>query len=361
MTNLDEALERFHLVELEYADGLANHGPMGAEALESLGHPAKIPAFVDLYAPRLPPLRRGRPLDTAERDAARGDVTRAPDWVATWETAVESLPAAEGAWASLLAEVLPPLLPGLFAAAGHGLLRVAHAVRALERVDSPLRRRELALGLAHWSARYQPLPGRVAAERIGQGASEALGEVLAGWPLLAEPDAREGLFFRAVGRLGTFPAFARAVGSVVLPEPEEVEGFLDALIRAAAGLYVAHPQARVAYVHAVTIPLAARSLLPYLGAAERSVAAGHALQAATALHSIFGDPASRPEEDAETLRVAGDWDEIRYHAACSLQEHSIKMAEACHRGSRRDPDPIFARAAADAALRIGGRGEVSAC
>ena len=46
MSNLDEALERFHLVGFEYAGGFANHGPMGAEALESLGHQALIPAFL---------------------------------------------------------------------------------------------------------------------------------------------------------------------------------------------------------------------------------------------------------------------------------------------------------------------------
>ena len=78
MSNYEEALARFQQVGLEYADGLANHGPMGAEALERLGHHAKIPAFVDVYAPRLPPPRAGRPPGTRRsRSRARSDRARA--------------------------------------------------------------------------------------------------------------------------------------------------------------------------------------------------------------------------------------------------------------------------------------------
>jgi hypothetical protein len=361
MTNLDEALERFHLVALEYGEGLANHGPMGAEALESLGHQAKIPAFVDLYAPRLPPLERGRPIDPARRAGCRGRIECAADWVGTWLTEVEALSGEPGAWRDLLSDALPPLLPGLFSAAGHGVIRVAHAVRALERADTPLRRRELALGLAYWSAREQRLPGRPGHDAPAEGDVKSLEAAIRDWPLVGEVAARQGLFSRSVTRLDDFPAFARAVESIALPQASQVEAFVDGLMRAAAGLYVAHPGARVAYVHAVTIPSAVRTILPHLDDAGRVRAAGFAVQAVGALHALFGDPSSSPSEDEETLRVAGDWDEIRYHAACSIQEHSIKMAEACHRAAQRDPDPIFARAAADAALQIGGRGEASTC
>ena len=81
MSNFDAALERFQQIDLEYAGGLANHGPMGAEALEALGHQAKIPAFVDIYAPRLPPMSMGSALAPADRMAARGDISRVGDWI----------------------------------------------------------------------------------------------------------------------------------------------------------------------------------------------------------------------------------------------------------------------------------------
>lgn len=357
MSNLDEALDRFHLVALEYAGGLANHGPMAVEALERLGHQAKIPALVDLYAPRLPPLERGRPLDDAEWAGALGRVERAPDWVATFEARF-----AEGDWRATLREALPPLLPGLFAAAGHGWLRAAHAVRALEAEDAPRRRRELALGLAYWAARHQTLPGRPGAAGKAAEGPAAIEASLAAWPLLGEPAARKGFFFDVVRHLDDWPPFAAAVEALPLPAAADaVPTFLDGVCRAAAGLYVRHPGARVAYVHAVTIPSALRLLRPGLADADFVAAAGYAVRAVGALHAIFGDPESVPDEDEEVLRVRHDWAEIRYHAACSLQEHSIKMAEACWREDERAPDPIFARAGADAALKIGGRDERSVC
>ena len=155
MRNLDEALERFHLGGPEYAGGLANHGPMGVDALECLGHQALIPAFVGLYAPRLPPAESGRVLTDSEAENSLGDMSRAADWVATFEARRDG-----GDWRTVVAAVVPELMPGVFAGAGHGFLRTAHAVRSLEREDSPLRRRELARGLAYWSALYQSLPGR---------------------------------------------------------------------------------------------------------------------------------------------------------------------------------------------------------
>ena len=357
MSNFDEALERFHLVDLEYGEGLANHGPMGAEALEQLGHQALIPAFVGIYVPRLQPLEPGSPLAAHERDAALGDVSRRADWIATYEERL-----ADGDWRAIVATELPELLPGIFAGAGHGWLRVAHAIRALEARDEPLRRRELARGLAYWAARYQTLPG-LPGSRARTGATDPE-QLLAAWPRVGEPPAREGLFLRVVERLETFPAFARAVEQVPAPDAADIPSFITGLCRAAARLYLAHPEARVAYVHALTIPSALRLVLPYLDATQSGLAALYVLQAAGALHALFGerrDPPPVETFDGETQRIAGDWDEIRYHAACSIQEHSIKMVEACWREDRIAPDPILALAAADAALSIDGRRQASVC
>ena len=88
MSNLDEALERLYLVDLEYAGGLANHGSMGVEALESLGHQALIPAFLDLYVPRLPLAEVGTPMADHESETALGCVDRRSDWVATFEVEI---------------------------------------------------------------------------------------------------------------------------------------------------------------------------------------------------------------------------------------------------------------------------------
>jgi hypothetical protein len=357
VSNYDEALERFHRVDLEYGGGLANHGPMGAEALESLGHSALIPAFADIYAPRLQAFEAGQAIDSAEVDACLGEFARRGDWVATFEARLQG-----GDWRDVVASYVPGLLAGLFAGAGHGLLRVAHAVRALEREDSALRRRELAFGLGHWAARYQTLPGlpgsRATADPI------PLEEAFENWPLVDEPAARAGLLSDVVARLETFRPFVSQVERVALPTSGGVDAYLDVLCRVAAGLYVAQPSARVAYVHALTIPSAVRLLVPHLPEREAGLAAAYAMQAMGALHSMFGETdreRAQDEPDAEVERIAGEWDETRYHAACSIQEHSIKMTEACWREHERTPDPIFGRAAADAALKIEGRGQASIC
>jgi len=354
VSNYDEALERFHRVDLEYSDGLANHGPMGAEALLSLGHQALIPAFTDIYVPRLPPREPGRAIGPEAFESCLGEVGRRGDWIATYEARVLA-----GDWRTAIAIEIPPLLSGLFAGAGHGLLRVAHAIRALEREDTAIRRRELAFGLAYWAARFQTLPG-LPGSRSGTHPI-ALRDALADWPLVDEPEARVGLFFRAVGRLETFREFARTVERVALPTASTLDDYLGELCVTGARSYVAQPQARVAYVHAVTLPSAMRLIAPYLSEQDACLGAAYALQAVGALHSIYGERGTAPEDDAEVIRVSEDWDEIRYHAACSIQEHSIKMAEACWREDRERPDPSFRRAAADAALKIEGRGQAALC
>lgn len=380
MSNLDEALERFHIADLEYAGGRANHGPMAAEALESLGHQALIPALLDLYAPRLPPAEKGRVLAGEELVAARGRPERRADWVATFEARLE-----REDWRALVGRVVPDLLPGLFASAGHGLLRTAHAVRGLEREDSPLRRRELARGLASWAAREQTLPGRPGARATAADRSRGLEVFFEALPRVGGRAAGEAgsdaagdeLFIEAARRLETEPDFHAAIEAAPTPdEGADLEAWLVELARVGAALYLSHPGARIAYVHAVTLPVALRELVPLLGAEPTRAGAGYVLQAVAALHVLF-DERGEQEEGAGvgevTWEVAGappgaaldpatkSWDEIRYRAACSIQEHAIKLAEACWRLHAVTPDRVFRRAAADAALRLEGSRSAGGC
>lgn len=363
MSNFDEALERFHLVDLEYGGGLANHGPMAAQALVDLGHQALIPAFVDRYAPRLPPARPGRPLAPAEQAAARGDFARASDWVATFEARLEGED-----WRTCVREVVPPLLPRLFAGAGHGLLRTVHAMRALEREDGLLRRRELARGLAYWVARDRSLPGLPGAlasagpssanatdesAARGSGLAAALVQVS---PLPVGPEPGES-FVDAVRRLEPFAPYRSLVETTSLPAEGEVDAALAALVRASARLYLDHPEARIAYAHAITIPAAVRWLARFLTPADARAGTGFAFQAVAALHALYGGTPRASGVDDEVAKTAESWDEIRYRAACSIEEHAIKVACACWLEARDAPDaadPVLALAASDAALRIDG-------
>lgn len=344
MSELDPALVRFQLGRLELAGGWANHGPMAAEALVALGHEALIPAFVDIYAPRLGTLAPGRPLEPSEQPAALGSGADA-DWVATLLDGLQTL-----GWRSLLDTWLPRLLPGLFAGATHGLLRTAHAVRALQAEETEVRMRELAFGLAYWASRYQGLPGRPGSDAVDRLPAEVL---LVEIPLVPLEQRLPGLFSRAVRVLEDRPEFAASVARLDLDTDEPGE-ILSSLCAQGAALYLAHPEHRLAYAHCVTAPSALRLLAPHLGQGPLREAAGFAVQAACALHATHGlrGPEAAPI-DAEIERLAEAPDEMRYRAACSAEEHAIKLCEACLRENGIAPDPRLRWAAADAAIRMG--------
>src|SRR5207302_8597015 len=59
---------------------------------------------------------------------------------------------------------VPRLMPALAVALFHGAIRAAHAVRAIDAVDTPARRAELARALGYWAARYRA--GEQAAEGV---------------------------------------------------------------------------------------------------------------------------------------------------------------------------------------------------
>ena len=332
ISELDLAWERFHAVSHVWGGGFSNHGPMAVEALGALGHASLIPGFVERYAPRLPPAGPGEFAD--RRDAFEVEL-------------------AGRRWRDVVAEQVPPLLPGAFAAAGHGLLRTAHAVRALEAQETPIRTRELAHGLAVWATGFQELPGTPgAAPQPGAACLADLAPV---------PEAkRSGVAFtEQVRALDAHPAYEAWVAALDLSA--EPAASLDALIREAAALYLDHPHARIAYCHAITVPAAVRLLAPLLPEAAVREAVGRAYQAAGALHAVMYSPcdpervdaASRAERD-EAIRMASVPEETRYRAACSLDDHAIKLAEACLREDARAPSEVLRIAAADAALHMGG-------
>ncbi len=344
MVDLDEALERFHATHPEYARGLSNHGPMAAEALGEIGHPALRMAFVDRYAPRLAQLAAGRAIPAAEQPAALGRVERFADWLATLEREL-----AEAPWGDVVKRRAREWCEGLFAAAGHGWLRTAHAVRALESEPGPIRLRELAHGLAYWAARHQRLPGTPGQRSPHVSAAELLRDA----PLLPAGERRTGLFAQAVLPLAAQPAFAAAVDALD-PAASDVSQALQALCERAAELYLAHPQQRVAYVHVLTIPSALRLLAPHLDAATRSRALAQVAQASAALHAVSADPeAASARISPEVEKLAEDPAEIRYRAACSLEEHAIKLAEAALREDALCAGRALRLAAADAVLHIG--------
>ncbi len=152
---LDEAYQRLHATGPEFDGWLSNHGPMAAEAMVRRGHAGQVHRWLDGYMARLEEFPRGSgPIGAGWQDAL-GDPRRIADWTVYFRREVTGQP-----WRQALETWWPRLLPGVAAAATHGVIRVGHAVRALMQDGEDAEHlAELAHGLAYWAARWQPVPG----------------------------------------------------------------------------------------------------------------------------------------------------------------------------------------------------------
>jgi len=330
----DAVLDHLHVTDPEFGIGLSNHGPMVMEALVALGREDRVAAWARRYARGLELLPPGAPLSEAERVTALGDPSRHADWIATYVDDVATRSPAE-----LIAREWATLSPGW--AASHGVLRTAHAARALERADTPSRRRELAHGLGYWAARQDVrLPGEPGARAVaGLDVVTALSMV----PLV--PDARRVDAKLIVDRLAPLfddAAFIAAIEAVDL-DALPVEQALRDLVAAAARLYVADGRNEISLLHGVTGTAALTLLLPWLDAPARRLGLGYAFQTVAGLHATHskrgGVPASvaAPGVDAATLAA---------RAAERDEEHEIKLSEAALREYALEPRPELLAAAA---------------
>lgn len=128
----DEALERFHRTGPEFEGWLSNHGPMAVEAMARRGSAGDIHSWCDRCVARLDDRPRG--IETIDEEGWRdplGDPVRTGDWLNFFDRAVRQRP-----WQETLATWWPRLLPGIAAGATHGVIRVGHAVSALQNAET---------------------------------------------------------------------------------------------------------------------------------------------------------------------------------------------------------------------------------
>jgi len=143
---IDEALDRLRGTGTEVADGGdPNHGPMAAEALVALGRGDVVANWVARYRHKLNIMpATTSPITVATWREALGDIGRIADWAAFFHAQL-----AEAPWRAVFAEWIGRLLPATIAAGTHGLIRTAHALRALADAETPLRVEELGVALAY--------------------------------------------------------------------------------------------------------------------------------------------------------------------------------------------------------------------
>ena len=153
-----------------------DHSTMGAEALVALGLGHRVMGWTSHHSVRpYEPPRMGIALPFDWQDAV-GRQDCHGDWLAYFDSQLSALPFRDvvTSWVERFADDVGTLL-------FHGLIRTAHAVRALEHKDTPARRGELARGLALWAiGRRSPPAGAADKEDVPDGTSEIMNCARAG-------------------------------------------------------------------------------------------------------------------------------------------------------------------------------------
>lgn len=260
---------RFAVAAPDLPNGFAEHAPMGAEAMLTLGiEPSAVVAWAGRHQPE--PLTADAPvrgLQAGYVDRLRGD-----------------------RWEDVVGRVVPALIGRLDAHLFHGLIRTAHAVRAIRFHDDEAARAELAAGLAAWE--HWAGPAGPTGEPNADGAADH-----------ADPMAT----------------------------------IVDAA-RRGAGALLAKPS--IFTLHAVTAPMAVLLIADLLDDASLAAAGG----ALTRSHRRHGEPEpygeAPPIDESAHRQLVQSWD-----------AHPAKLFEAATRGYDLTGDPIFRDAALRALAR----------
>jgi len=314
----------------------ANHGPMAVDALVAMGGGDAVAGFLGRYVRILSPLPPGVAPLRGDGAEAFGRIERWADLVALVGRELEAEP-----WRRVLSRWVPRLAPGVSAAAFHGLLRTAHASRALVAQETSLRLDELARGLAYWAARFSPLP-------VAAGARRGLTPAAALRALAPAPDALargQGLISaRIEARAPAHPELAGAIDWVDLSgEPGAVALRLGAAAAEVLVRYEQSSSSSFALLHGVTGMGAVSLLVPHLPDDAARVLLRHAWHGLAALRVCFAGASDLRPVPAPTTPIAA----LVADAVASHDDHHIKLTECCARGFAAGGGDVFLEAAKD--------------
>jgi Questin oxidase-like len=345
---LDEAYQRLHVTGPEFGGWLSNHGPMAAEAMVRHGHADEVHRWLDGYMRRLEEFPRGTGQIGADWQEALGDPRRIADWTMYFRREVTGRP-----WREALGTWWLRLLPGVVAAATHGVIRVGHAVRALtEDGDDADHLTELAHGLAYWAARWQPVPGApatepspIAARITATEPAEArtiAADALAMVPRIAD---QSGGIRDRLTRLAELPGWTAALAAAQTPaSAQESQSWLTDLVEATTTRYLRYGHGEgIMLVHSATAPNAILRTLPVLDQQLWAPSVAASWAAAAALTAIYAPAAPAARADLPVSPVG--WQAAEETVALAVEhgdEHVIKFADTAA--------DVYARTGADDAL-----------
>lgn len=334
---LDAVLEALSEYGPSLTGGLFSHAPMVAEALCAMGHGDRSRAWVADHRDSLTPRPQARaPMDDDHWQQALGDSARFSDWAALFRNQIDRI-----GWRSTVDLWSSRLAPGFTTAACHGVLRTAHAARALTHAETDARCSELADGLGAWAALYRELPV-AALEPRGELSPEPALHALE--PLAGHEPAAAGLIADGFEALRDNHDFAHQVARVDLSG--DLASRIDELVTAFAGMFVAcahTPYTAIVFTHAVTGAAAVRNLLPAIGETAGRHLAFRAWEAGCALKTTFARPLSG--DTPPTARRPSDPVELIVSAVHNGDDHVIKLTEACVTTYRTRPARTLLEAA----------------
>jgi hypothetical protein len=278
---LDDAFDRLGATDFELPNGFVNHGPMACEVLAALGCDDRVSDWARWFVPMVGegprPVEPARVSDFAGLDAL-GDYGRLPEWLGYFDGAI-----AHDGWEGTVELWVPRLVPGLATALFHGVIRTAHAVRAIGTLETASRRAELARALGYWAGRFQP----------GRPVSE------------------------------------------IAPVDDTRTAVIDAAADGARH-YLTRPT--IFNLHGVTGAMAVALLVDLLAPADADAALAQVRAEHAALYGGRDREAAAP--------TAEEWDRSLVPvAAGSRDAHQVKLVEACRRGWEATGDGAFAAAA----------------
>jgi hypothetical protein len=313
---------------------------MAAEALVALGYGDAAVLWSERYRRRLralPPPQQT--IGAGNWQQALGAIERFSDWAYFFHAQLTDAP-----WSVVFADWIGQLLPACAAGGGHGLIRVAHAVRALKTAETPLRIEELGTALAYWAAYYRKLPGTAALKGILD-----LGEALAQVPLFLSGQSRPGIPREVSLAVMTAHGEEFAAAVEAAAEPADIEVDLALLTAMGARIYLANTARQpLVMLHTVTVASALRLLLDHLPGGLRLPALAYTFQTVAASVAAYADKPPAPAEPWPLVEVGN----LIARSVDSRDPHVIKFTEACVREFYINPDPVYLAAAQDWMLRL---------
>ena len=336
---LDAGLIRLVGKGADLVNGMTSHAPMVIEALCALNRPDAVAPWLDRHLDRVldRPPPTCQPVDLDQPEAALGQEDRFEDWAQAFTRQLLQAP-----WPQVVNLWVDRLAPSASAAATHGLIRTAHAVRALGQATTPPRLRELADALAAWACTAQALPLGDAEGIVAQRPQLAI--LVKTLPeALRRPTAS---ITGGLAQLADWPPFAADIHRI--DASGDLTRLFDDMGETFAALYLANALdgfSHIVFVHAITVTEAARGLAHHLDEAQARRLARHVWHVGCGLFARFGTQAPillrglTAEDSLEAL------DQLRDAAVASGDDHAIKLVQTCLQRHHARPSPAHLLAA----------------